>query len=219
MYKRDFNSFLDPVHQIRRIKSWKFKRQVVYFVPVPKVCRIMAEDCRLGHGRAAKHLVICHNKIRARLNGRSLTLKVNFRGLNSLIRNETVTVQNPDWEFIRGQIEFLRTSLGFLEFDWHTSLDDDYLSINNTAVNDAINGYVIYSERKQLISEAKTFSSEMVSTLLGESLEHNTVDDLDVVLGMLDNFAESGKYVDNKPYVWLDRGSPMLSKRYDNHWL
>ena len=59
----------------------------------------------------------------------------------------------------------------------------------------------------------------MVSTLLGESLEHNTVDDLDVVLGMLDNFAESGKYVDNKPYVWLDRGSPMLPKRNDIHWL
>ena len=37
MYKPDFNSFLDPIHQIRRIKSWKFKRQVVYFVPFPKV--------------------------------------------------------------------------------------------------------------------------------------------------------------------------------------
>ena len=37
MYKQDFNSFLDPVRQIRRMKSWKFKRQVVYFVPVPKV--------------------------------------------------------------------------------------------------------------------------------------------------------------------------------------
>ena len=148
-----------------------------------------------------------------------MTLKVNFQRLNGLIGNEKVFVRNPDWEFIRGQIESLRSGLGFIELDWHTSLESDYLSINNTAVNDAINGYVIYSERKQLISEAKTFSSEMVETVIGESLKHNTVDDLDVVLGMLDNFAESGKYVDNNPYLWLDRSSKKLSKRYDEHWL
>ena len=146
-------------------------------------------------------------------------MKVNFEFLRSLVGNEKVTVRNPDWEFIRGQIELLRSGLGFLDFYWHTSLDSDYLSIN-TAVTDAGNGYVIYSERKQLISEAKTFSSEMVDDVRGgESLEHNTVNDLDVVLGMLDNFAESGKYVDNKPYVWLDRLGEELSKRYDEHWL
>ena len=145
-------------------------------------------------------------------------MKVNFEFLRGLVGNEKVTVRNPDWEFIRGQIELLRSGLGYLDFDWNTSLDSDFLSIN-TAVTDAGNVYVIYSERKQLISEAKTFSSEMVGTVLGESLEHNTVNDLDVVLGMLDNFAESGKYVDNKPYVWLDRPCEELSKRYDEHWL
>ena len=145
-------------------------------------------------------------------------MKVNFQCLGGLVGNERVSVRNPDWEFIRGQIELLRSGLGYLEFNWHTSLDSDFLSIN-TAATDAGNGYVIYSERKQLISEAKTFSSEMVDTVRGESLEHNTVNDLDVVLGMLDNFAESGKYVDNKPYVWLDRPCEELSKRYDEHWL
>ena len=145
-------------------------------------------------------------------------MKVNFQRLDGLVGNEKVSVRNPDWEFIRGQIELLRSGLGFLDFYWHTSLDSDYLSID-TAVTDAGNGYVINSERKQLISEAKTFSSEMVEVVRGESLEHNTVNDLDVVLGMLDNFAESGKYVDNKPYVWLDRPCEELSKRYDEHWL
>ena len=146
-------------------------------------------------------------------------MKVNFQRLDGLVGNEKVSVRNPDWEFIRGQIELLRSGLGFLDFYWHTSLDSDYLSID-TAVTDAGNGYVINSERKQLISEAKTFSSEMVDDVRGgESLEHNTVNDLDVVLGMLDNFAESGKYVDNKPYVWLDRLGEELSKRYDEHWL
>ena len=168
-------------------------------------------------------------------------MKVNFQRLDGLVGNEKVSVRNPDWEFIRGQIELLRSGLGYLDFDWHTSLDSDYLSINTAVAHhvllncllpdkpqpgwlplptDAGNGYVIYSERKQLISEAKTFSSEMVDTARGgESLEHNTVNDLDVVLGMLDNFAESGKYVDNKPYVWLDRLGEELSKRYDEHWL
>ena len=46
MNKRDFNSFLDPVHQIRRIKSWKSKRQVVYFVPVPKVSYLSPRSSR-----------------------------------------------------------------------------------------------------------------------------------------------------------------------------
>ena len=146
-------------------------------------------------------------------------MKVNFEFLRSLVGNVNVSVRNPDWEFIRGQIELLRSGLGYLDFDWNTSLDSDFLSIN-TAVTDAGNGYVIYSEKKQLISEAKMFSSEMVDDVRGgESLEHNTVNDLDVVLGMLDNFAESGKYVDNKPYVWLDRPCEELSKRYDEHWL
>ena len=166
-------------------------------------------------------------------------MKVNFEFLRSLVGNETVSVRNPDWEFIRGQIELLRSGLGYLDFDWNTSLDSDFLSINTAVAHhvllncrlpdkpgwlplptDAGNGYVIYSEKKQLISEAKMFSSEMVDDVRGgESLEHNTVNDLDVVLGMLDNFAESGKYVDNKPYVWLDRPCEELSKRYDEHWL
>jgi len=65
VYKRDFNSFLDPVHQIRRIKSWKFKRQVVYFVPVPKVYFLnrFTDLHPLANPKGLKDLIAFNRKI------------------------------------------------------------------------------------------------------------------------------------------------------------
>ena len=107
-------------------------------------------------------------------------------------------------------IERLRSEFGTVEFHFQFEGKLDYIEIHACRRR-----YLAASSSMMLVDKRNPLTDAMTEMGCGESLIHNTVENLDMVKELVGHFVEHGRFVDKHPFAWVDLSSDEAERRFN----
>ena len=146
--------------------------------------------------------------------GRYVATHTCLIGQSMDIELPTITVPvGPSAQFLVEldlSIERLRQELATVTFHFHINGELDYIEIHSNRGR-----YLAVTSCMMLVDKRKPLTDAMTGMGCGESLIHNTVENLDMVKTLVSHFVEHGKYEDKDPFVWVDLSSDEAERRFN----